>query len=265
MGQALAKSYEGYSEHQKNRVQRFRSYHSQLKNNNNLNNNDYDIENIKSKIENLREYLNYSYDRNYEEEGMNGNEGVQTMNNNKYTVKEVSEILGVSVRTIEKYISSGKLAIEWGKGKTGKIRLITSEALQVMKENEVVKHDVNRENCEPVDRSVIRENGITEIIEPEKYLPEPKNNFVTREELNSYTLAIKDFTNTLADIKHQQELERQENKIVVDELRNENAQLVKKVEHLIGRVSRVDEFIELWRQEQRDRQKLPWWRKLFKY
>jgi len=38
---------------------------------------------------------------------------------------------------------------------------------------------------------------------------------------------------------------------------SENAQLVKKVEHLIDRVQRTEEFIE------RQEKKLPWWRRLF--
>ena len=262
MGQALARNYERYAEPIKNRVQRFRSYHSQLKSNNNDHNDDYYIENIKSKIDKLREYLKHNYDLNYEKDINTKNEGVQVMNDRKYTVKEVSEMLGVSVRTVEKYISVGKLAVEWGKGKTGKIRLITSEALQVMKENEAVKHDMNRENCEPVDRSVIRENGITEIIEPQKYSQPIQQPIPIIDVTRNIMSEVDDKIATA--LSEQQKFFTESTNL----LRQDNQELRDKIDHIETRQKEIDienrtSRIEKYISEMRDRQKLPWWRKLF--
>ena len=253
MGQALAKNYERYAEPLKNRVHRFRSYHSQLKNNNNLNNNDYDIENIKSKIDNLREYLKHNYDLSYEKTMNTKNEGVQTVNDIKYTVKEVSEILGVSIRTIEKYIATGKLVVEWGRGKTGRIRLITSEALQVMKENETVKCEVVNEsnvlkseeqNCETTDEFKY------EICIPEKI--EPEKNYVTQDELNAYTLAVNSFTESINLLRS----EISAVQLVQKEMKQRQDE-----ENLMKRILEVEEKLTAWREE--SKQKKPLWKRLF--
>ena len=252
MGQALARNYESYAEPIKNRVQRFRSYHSQLKNNNNLNNN-YDIENIKSKIDNLREYLKHNYDLNYEKTVNTTNEGVQAMNDIKYTVKEVSEILGVSVRTVEKYIATGKLVVEWGKGKTGRIRLITSEALQVMKENEVAKCEFVNEsnvlkseeqNCKTTDEFKY------EMCIPEKIEPEKK--YVTQDQLNAYTVALNNFTESINLFR---------NEISEVQLAQKEMKQMQDEENLLKRVLEVEEKLAVWREE--SKQKKPLWKRLF--
>jgi len=248
MGQAVANSYERYAEPIKNRVQRFRSYHSQLKNNNH-NNDDY-IYILERKRNNLKMYL----DRNVDRKAMNTtNEGVQVMNDRKYTVKEVSEILGVSVRTVEKYISTGKLTVEWGKGKTGKIRLITSEVLQGMKANEVVK-------CENVNESHILKSEEQsyetadelkyEICIPEKIEPEKK--YVTQDQLSAYTVALNSFTESINLLR---------NEISEVQLAQKEMKQKQEEEKLLIRILDVEEKLTAWREE--SKQKKPLWKRLF--
>ena len=253
MGQAMRKVNENYDKYKSYlRIVRSETTIS-AKNNYENNHNDYDdyIDLKKNKIES---YLNDLRSQTTKSE-LDGAKTMQTTKD-RYTIQEAAKLMGVSIRTLELREKEGRIVIIREKNKR---RFVTSESIQAALNGEVYEmpNSENHENeineiNEPVDNSVSAEITHTEIYQPE-------NNFVTREELNAYTAAINNFTTTLAEIKHQQELERQENKIVIDALTNENAQLVKKVEHLISRVSRVDEFIESWRSEK----KLPWWRKLF--
>ena len=263
MGRAVRKDSENYNKYEsylrivrsETAISAKNNYENNYNNLNNNNNNDDYIDLKKNKIKSYLDDLRSRSAKTAKPEGV-----TMKTAKDRYTIQEAAELLGVSVRTLELREKEGRIVIIREKNKR---RFITSEVIQAALNGEVyekheseISENENNEVCDPVD------NSDTEIIEPEKYSPGPQNNFVTREELNSYTSAINNFTNTLADIKCQQELERQENRVIIDELRNENAQLVKKVEHLVGRVSRVDEFIEMWRQEHEQNNR-PWWRKLF--
>jgi len=223
---------------------------------NNLDNDDYDYKRVLiTKSNAIKMYLDRNKIENIEEVENLTIRLVEKVENKYLSVEEAANYLDCTTKTIRNRIKAGMpyetdknkymISIEnlekWRHGKPDGVEI------PLVEEIEELEQDIETE-VETVDNSNDAE-----------YIPSVVENFVTREELNAYTSAINNFTTTLAEIKHQQELERQENKIVIDTLANENAQLVKKVEHLISRVSRVDEFIEHWRSEK----KLSWWRKLF--
>ena len=255
MGQAMRKleqSYKRYEQLRKNMVHSYPSQYSQLKNNNN---NDY-INIIKNKSKAIREYLSIldkSMDQSYEKVM---NEGVQAMNGKKYTVKEVAVLLNVSTRTVEKYISAGKLTIEWGKGRTGKIRLITSEALQDMKANEAVKIEevVNgnneEQNYESNENSESVDNFEYEMCIPEKIEPEKK--YVTQDQLSAYTVALSNFTESINLLRS----EISEVQLLQTEMKQRQDE-----ENLMKRILEVEEKLAAWREE--SKQKKPLWKRLF--
>ena len=272
MGQAMRKLDFIYSGSSKLEGSEVPKYSSKPSNNNNLNNNDYDydIYILERKRNDLKTYLDRNIGRKHilrssgssiseVKKFQNGSEVVDNVKT--ITVTEAHNILGKSTKTIYKWCENGKLQARKVSGTTADYWQISYDSVMEVKNSLEVKKLQTIEEVPEIDVPevpIIDNSASAEITHTEIYQPE--NNFVTREELNAYTAAINNFTTTLAEIKHQQELERQENKIVIDALTNENAQLVKKVEHLISRVSRVDEFIEQWRSEK----KLPWWKKLFR-
>jgi len=234
-------------------------------NNHNNNNNDDDyIDIVKRKSNALREYLDKPTEKvNKPMENSNGK------TKSKYIgVDEAAEYTNKTTKTIRNWIKAG-MPHTTVNGK----HFISIETLEIWKVRKYEKIKFTPESAtgkdsEPVDNSVSAEIAHTEMYQPENNSPQPikiidvgRNYMVEVEEKINHALSEQRefFTAALVSIEKKQELERQENKTVIDALTNENAQLVKKVEHLISRVSRVDEFIEHWRLGK----KLPWWRKLF--
>jgi len=275
MGQALNKLEQRYSELRKNGVQSFGSYPSQpsyLNNNNHYD--DYYIKILNNKSKAIKEYLSIldkPVDQSYENKAVKLRiEGVKDMNDRKYTVKEVAVLLNVSTRTVEKYISTGKLSVEWVQGKTGRIRLVTSEALQAMKSGEALSTEAMNEsedmkyeeqsceNYEPVDKSKHTENNFyepqkisTQVRQPIPVIDVGRNIIA---EVEEKILLNKNHIENLLELQGENfiiELDKQREYFeqIIAVLQKENTQLVKKV-------SRVDEFIEKFR----EKQKRPWWK-----
>jgi len=227
---------------------------------NNLDNDDYDYKVLINKSNALKMYLARNLDRNkienIEEVGNLTIRLVGKAENEYLSIEEAAKYLDCTTKTIRNRINKDGMPYLWDKNK----KMISIENLEKWRHGKPDGVEVPSDGeVEELEQDIETEVGTVDNSNDAEYIPSVVENFVTRDELNAYTAAIKDFTTALADIKHQQELERQENKTAINTLTNENAQLVKKVEHLISRVSRVDEFIEHWRSEK----KLPWWRKLF--
>ena len=203
---------------------------------NNYNNNDDYINIIKRKSNALKEYLSK---KEKVEKPM------ENSDRKKYIgIEEAANYTGKTTKTIRNWIGRG-MPNEFVNGKY----FVDIETLDNWKEKKPRKIKFTQEstdgkNNEPVD------NSNTENIEPEKYSPGPPNNFVTREELNSYTLTIKDFTEALNGL-------RQDNQELRDRL--EQMELRQKEIDIENRTSRIEKYIS----EMRGRQKLSWWRKLF--
>jgi len=234
--------------------------------NNNLNNGGYYINSLRSYLLGITETIHTYKDRFGTSDlsvGSSGTEakkfqtGSEAVDNLKtdidniktITVSEAHNIIGKSTKTIYKWCDTGKLLAWKVPGPAGDYWKISYDSVIE------VKNSLEKKFRAPIPEEVPEvqevpnlEGSEVESIEVSEYIPSVVENFVTRDELNNYTLVIKDFTEALNHI-------RAENQ----ELKTENAQLHKKVEHLISHVSRVDEFIESWRQKK----KLPWWRKLF--
>jgi len=252
MGQALAKNYERYAEQRKITIEhtffKLRSYLSIVKNNNN-NNDDYDCI-LDNKINSLRSYL----DRNTSEKVMN--EGANTMNEKKYTVKEVSEMLNVSTRTIENYISAGKLKIEWGKGRTGRIRLITTESINEMKENERMKYEEGY-----VIDEVMNETPVEVVLKEET---------VSKEEVQKMAIAVVErvIENKLIIIEEEFNrkidviIEQNKELILLNHAREKEIAELKELQ--VKDRSRIDDYIINEREKRKEWDSMPWYEKVFK-
>ena len=253
MGQALAKNYERYAEQRKITIEhtffKLRSYLSIVKNNNHNNNDDYDYI-LDNKINSLRSYL----DRNTSEKVMN--EGANTMNEKKYTVKEVSEMLNVSTRTIENYISAGKLKIEWGKGRTGRIRLITTESINEMKENERMKYEEGY-----VTDEVMNETPVEVVLKEETVSKEEVQKMaiaVVERVIENKLIAVEEKFNNKIDIV----IEQNKELILLNHAREKEIAELKELQ--VKDRSRIDDYIINEREKRKEWDSMPWYEKVFK-
>ena len=179
---------------------------------NNLDNDDYDYKRVlitKSNV--IKMYLARNLDRN-KIENIEEVENltirlVEKVENKYLSVEEAAKYLDCTTKTIRNRIKAGMpyetdknkymISIEnlekWRHGKPDGVEIPSIE------EVEELKQDIETE-VEIVDNS----NEV-------EYVPSVVENFVTRDELNSYTSAIKDFTIALSDIRQESrhELDKQ--------------------------------------------------------
>ena len=261
MGQALAKLDVRENSTRKYLELIVRNKENTIRKSNHNNNDDYYIDIIKRKSNALREYLGKTKEKvNEPMENSNGK------TKSKYIgVDEAAEYTNKTTKTIRNWIKAG-MPHTTVNGK----HFISIETLEVWKVRKYEKikfvpESANGKDSEPVDNSVSAEITYTEIYQPKNNSPQNhqpvqiidvgRNYMAEVEEKISSALSEQRefFTAALVSIEKKQELERQENKVVIDTLANENAQLVKKVEHLVSRVQRTEEFIEC------QEKKLPWW------
>jgi len=271
MGQALAK-LESYYRNQEIKHRKQPKIHlNYIENNHTYNNNDYDFYVLVNKSDAIKEYLN----RNIEKK-------VESMANQEklLTIPEAAEYCGLrSDKTIRNWIKQGMPFVEVP-GKTYPKKLVSILNLENWRSGKIETKTENMsfsnsEKHEPVDNS-----------EPEILVTTsmslPNNNFVTRDELNSYTLAVKDFTEAINDMK-------QENKLALElaiskqldtfismfeelkkekdrELRESHAAIKNIIEDMERREGDIiTRAITTWRQEKEKERlsKRSWWRRLF--
>jgi len=224
MGQAMRKLDFIYSGSSKLEGSEVPKYSSKPSNNNNLNNNDYDydIYILERKRNDLKTYLDRNIGRKHilrssgssiseVKKFQNGSEVVDNVKT--ITVTEAHNILGKSTKTIYKWCENGKLQARKVSGTTADYWQISYDSVMEVKNSLEVKKLQTIEEVPEIDVPevpIIDNSASAEITHTEIYQPE--NNFVTREELNAYTSAIKDFTIALSDI-------RQENRHELDKQR----------------------------------------------
>jgi len=264
MGQALRNLELYYQKTEVKHRKQHRIHLNYIENNHTYNNNDdYDLYVLINKSNALKYYLNRNMEKKVE--------NMEPNQDKLLTIPEAAEYCGLrSDKTIRNWIKAGMPFVEVP-GKTYPKKLVSILNLDNWRSGKIEtkienKNFANLENTEPVDNLIDKE---ILTVEPEKYSPQNQQpikiidvgrNYMAEVE-EKISLALSEqrefFTAALVSIEKKQEIERQENKIVIDTIANENAQLHKKVEHLISRVQRTEEFIE------RQENKLPWWRKLF--
>lgn len=264
MGQALRKVSENYNKYESYlRIVRSETTILAKNNyeNNNNNHNYYDLK--KNKIKSYLDDLRSHSAKTAKPEGV-----TMKTTKDRYTIQEAAEILGVSIRTLELREKEGRIIIIREKNKR---RFITSEVIQAVLNGEVnekheneISENKNNEVCEPVDNLTIRENRIVEIIEPEKYSPQIQQPIPIIDVTRNIMAEVDD--KIITALSEQQKFFTES----INLLRQDNQELRYKIDQIETRQKEIDienrtSRIEKYISEMRDRQRLPWWRKLFNH
>ena len=222
---------------------------------NNLDNDD-DYKVLVNKSNALKMYLARNLDRN-KIENIEEVENltirlVEKVENKYLSVEEAAKHLDCTTKTIRnrikagmpyetdknKYMISIEILEKWRHGKPEEVEIPEIEAVEPEVEN---LENENMEKVEPVNNS-----GEVE------YIPSVVENFVTRDELNSYTIAVRDFTESINALRQ----DIGEVKSVQEEMKRQ-----KEEENLLKRILEVEEKLTAWREE--SKQKKPLWKRLF--
>lgn len=223
-------------------------------NNHNDNNKQY-IDQIENKKNNLKEYIQqvrYNRFRTSRVEGSEGREGSKAVDNSKNTISvtEASQILGKSTKSIYAWCKSGKLKAWRGQGPTGEMWFIDRASVEAVRE------------VQNVEVWRVEEGSEVPTLEVER-VEEPRQEMVPKAEVYEMAVAVveKIIENKIGAIEKNFSEVSEELRKVVSDLRQENGELrerlEKDAEHFRGRLSRVDEFIEQYREKQNKR---PWWK-----
>ena len=197
---------------------------------------------LKAKSNALKKYLDRNIENNLEniEEVENVTLKLVEKVENKYlSIEEASKYLNCNPRTIRNRINKDGMPYIMD----GNKKLVSIENLNLWKNGkpENIENDFIEDGFieEPVDN-----------LEVFEYIPSPTENFVTRDEINSYTLALKDFTEVI-------NLIRQE----VSEIKSVQEEIIrqKEEEKLSERIKELDLKIE-----EIKKKKIPFYKKWYK-
>jgi len=218
MGQAMKKLENIYENH-RNSIEIPHVY-------NNQDNDDYDyLKIIKAKSNALKLYLTRNNIENIEEVNDVTLHLVEKVENKFLSIEEASKYLNCNPRTIRNRINKDGMPYVMD----GNKKLVSIENLDLWKNG---KPDSIENTIETVDNSNV-----------EEYIPMPIENYVTKDELNSYTLALKDFTEAINLIREE-----------VSEIKT--AQIAIQEEKLLERIKELNEKLEEIKQK-----KIPFYKK----
>ena len=217
MGQAMKKLENIYENH-RNSIEIPHVY-------NNQDNDDYDyLKIIKAKSNALKQYLTRNIE-NIEKVNDMTLHLVEKVENKFLSIEEASKYLNCNPRTIRNRINKDGMPYVMD----GNKKLVSIENLDLWKNG---KPDSIENTIETVDNSNV-----------EEYIPMPIENYVTKDELNSYTLALKDFTEAINLIREE-----------VSEIKT--AQIAIQEEKLLERIKELNEKLEEIKQK-----KIPFYKK----
>ena len=252
---------------------------------NNLDNDDYDYRVLIAKSNAIKMYLARNLDRNKientEEVGKVTIRLVGKAENEYLSVEEAAKYLDCTTKTIRNRINKDGMPYLWDRNK----KMISIENLEKWRHGKPDGVEIPLEvEVEELERGIETEVGTVDNSNDVEYIPSVVENFVTREELNSYTIAVKDFTDAINDMKQEnklalelavsqqldtfvsmfEELKREkdrqiaESKATLDILRED-------MERREGDI--ISMAITAWRQEKEKERlsKRSWWRRLFRF
>ena len=250
---------------------------------NNLDNDDYDYKVLIAKSNALKMYLARNLDRNKientEEVGKVTIRLVGKAENEYLSVEEAAKYLDCTTKTIRNRINKDGMPYLWDRNK----KMISIENLEKWRHGKPdgVKIPLVEE-VEELEQDIKQEVKIVENSEVSEYIPSVVENFVTRDELNSYTMAIKDFTETINNMKQENKLELEKaislqmdtfismfeelKKEKDRELRESHATIKNIIEDMERREGDIiTRAITAWREEKEKERlgKRSWWRRLF--
>jgi len=250
---------------------------------NNLDNDDYDYKVLIAKSNALKMYLARNLDRNKientEEVGKVTIRLVGKAENEYLSVEEAAKYLDCTTKTIRNRINKDGMPYLWDRNK----KMISIENLEKWRHGKPdgVKIPLVEE-VEELEQDIKQEVKIVENSEVSEYIPSVVENFVTRDELNSYTMAIKDFTETINNMKQENKLELEKaislqmdtfismfeelKKEKDRELRESHAAIKNIIEDMERREGDIiTRAITAWREEKEKERlgKRSWWKRLF--
>ena len=250
---------------------------------NNLDNDDYDYKVLIAKSNALKMYLARNLDRNKientEEVGKVTIRLVGKAENEYLSVEEAAKYLDCTTKTIRNRINKDGMPYLWDRNK----KMISIENLEKWRHGKPdgVKIPLVEE-VEELEQDIKQEVKIVENSEVSEYIPSVVENFVTRDELNSYTMAIKDFTETINNMKQENKLELEKaislqmdtfismfeelKKEKDRELRESHATIKNIIEDMERREGDIiTRAITAWREEKEKERlgKRSWWKRLF--
>jgi len=210
---------------------------------NNLDNYDDYYKVLISKSNALREYLDRNKLENIEKVEPMTIRLVEKVENKYLDIKEAAKHLDCDPKTIRNRIKTG-MPYEKSKNKI----IISQENLEKWKDGKPENIEIpiledlepEVENIETVDNP-----------EVEEYIPVITENFVTRDELNSYTVALKDFTEAIGQLRQE---------ISTVRTAQEEMKKQKEEENLIARIEELDKKIAAVREKQQQ----PLWKKVIR-
>ena len=261
---------------------------------NNLDNDDYYYKVLIAKSNALKKYLDRNRVEKLEEVENLTIRLVEKVENEYLSVEEAAKHLDCTTKTIRnrikagmpyetdknKYMISIEILEKWRHGKPEEVEIPEIETVEPEVEN---LENENMEKVEPVNNS-----------EPEilvtTLMSVRNNNFVTRDELNAYTVAINNFATALADIKQEgrHELDKQKEYFdsmliqqqeltvsMFEELKREKDRQIAESKAALDSLREdmerregdiITMAITAWRQEKEKERlsKRSWWRRLFK-
>jgi len=270
MGQAMSK-LESYYGNLENNLEKHRKKHGnnieKLHVYNNLDNDDdYYIRVLYAKSNALKKYLDRNIENSLENEKevetmtirLVGKE--ENMENEYLSIEDAANYLNCTGKTIRNRINkdgmpyvleknkkmiSIKNLEKWKNGKPEEVKNMENSIVGNM-ENENME-DIK--NLEPVDNFESEKISDLEIIyEPE--IIEPEKKYVTQDELNSYTFALKDFTEAINSLRQ----EISDVKSVQEEMQRQ-----KDEEKLSERIKELDEKFKTIQEKQNS----PWYKKIW--
>ena len=215
MGQALAK-LESFYENVGSRNGFSEKLHRKFIENshiyNNLDNDDYDYKVLINKSNAIKMYLARNLDRNKientEEVGKVTIRLVGKAENEYLSVEEAAKYLDCTTKTIRNRINKDGMPYLWDRNK----KMISIENLEKWQHGKPDGVEIpSIEEVEELEQDIEIEVETVDNSNEVEYIPSVVENFVTRDELNAYTSAIKDFTIALSDIKQESrhELDKQ--------------------------------------------------------
>jgi len=216
---------------------------------NNLDNDDYDYKVLVNKSNALKMYLARNLDRskieNIEEVENLTIRLVEKVENKYLSVEEAAKHLDCTTKTIRNRIKAG-MPHETDKNKY----MISIENLEKWRHGKPDGVEIpSVEEVEELKQDTKQEVEIVENSNDAEYIPSVVENFVTRDELNSYTVAVRDFTEAINLLRSE---------ISAVQLVQEEMKQKQEEENLMKRILEVEEKLTAWREE--SKQKKSWWK-----
>jgi len=281
MGQALRKLESFYRKIESGNKISGKVYRDSMENShiyNNLDNDDYDYKVLKAKSNALKKYLDRNRVEKLEEVKNLTIRLVEKVENEYLSVEEAAKHLDCTTKTIRNRIKAG-MPYETDKNKY----MISIENLEKWRHGKPEEVEIPEvEELEELEQDIKQGVETVENLEASEYIPSVVENFVTRDELNSYTLAVKDFTEAINNMKQENKIELEKaislqmdtfvsmfeelKKEKDRELRESHAAIKNIIEDMERREGDIISMaITAWRQEKEKERpsKRSWWKRLF--